>query len=176
MLPLLRVIVPAFLVLAAVGVLFGDGSPLSLAADLGYSQEDACRIIQDAGPDAVRRLEETGFPRPTDYPVERYRLSQARTGEAKAIIEIDWGTNHARCLPLDPATPVTVSVDMNDRAYRDLVEELRSVVTTGQHSGDWPKYVRVLLYTSIQLPEGGSEWAYKARLAKWAAGQAGGPQ
>lgn len=168
--PLLRVIVPAFLLLAFAGIVFGDGSPLSLATDVGVTDEDACSAIRTTGPLAVERLESTNFPHATPNDVEVYELQHARTNEVKARIIVDWVNNNAACQDLTTPTPAgAVVVRMNDATYASFTSELRHVILTGETSDSWGNYLRILTYTQI---DGAKDW-YKMDLAKWAAGIAG---
>lgn len=169
-----KLVIVAFFGLCVIGALFADGAPLSLATDVGVTDEDACSAVQTAGPEAIQRLEASGFPHPTSDHIETYRLTLTSTREVKAIVQIDWANNFAHCLPISTETPFTVSIDMQEKAYSRLVQELRSVLETGEGTGKWGNYGTIIQFTDVTLPDGSSNWKYRASLAWWAAGFAKG--
>ena len=154
-------------------ILLGPATPLSLATDVGYTDEDVCQAVDAQGSAAIHRLEETLFPHATDRPVEVYRL--LREGEPMAAVRIDWRARTATCLPLDEPMPATVDIAMSKDAYGVLVRELRSVIITGGFaSPSIASMVRIAWGTSTTVHTSEDEGAsYKWALAKWAAGVIG---
>lgn len=157
---------------AAFGLYMSNATPptASLAGDVGVADVDACAAVREHALWVVPNLDASGFPHATTDPVEHYRLTRA--GEVEAFVAIDWVNRNAYCLPLDPATPYTVSFDMTTRAYNALATELANVITTGHLSDQ--KVVNgfhVSTGTAVTRPDGTDDWDYKVTLGKWAAGK-----
>lgn len=170
--PLLRVLVPGLVIVGAIVLLSASSSQLSLATDVGKTDDATCRdIAGQHGADAVARLEQSGFPHATGGTQEVYRLS--RDGTPEALVGIDWAQGVASCVPLDYAGPIAANLDMTPKAYGALVGELRSVIVLGHLTA--PSVANGwALYWGSHVHADGRDWtgdmAYKGALAKWAAG------
>lgn len=153
------------------GILVGGWGPMSLATDVGLTDEEVCSAVQTEGHHAVRRLKESGFPKASTSPVEIYRLT--REGTPEAAVRIDWQNMVAECMPLTYTGPVTADLQMSNGAYRVVVGELRSILTTGTTSGGvLGDQIAVWWGTSIHIPENEAYGpTYKTTVAKWAAGR-----
>lgn len=145
-------------------------APMSLATDLGYTDEDACAIIEARGATGIQRLKASGFPRPTTGDVEVYRLT--RDDAPQLVLRIDWMHEHAQCLPHSYTPKPTVNVDLSERAYNALVGELTRVINgeglSGNGIGNW---LALWWGTDITIPNHpDSSAAYKRDVTLWAAG------
>lgn len=174
----LRQWIPALALLLLVALVFSPASvlPASLATDAGLTDQDVCASVVTAGPHAVDRLEQSGFPRATTGSVEIYRLARHAGGDAwttEAQVEIDWAARTARCLPADYAGPADVTFQLKPRAYDALVAELRHVLETGEPSGHvFGNWLVITLWTDVSIHNNEAYApAYERTLAKWAAGR-----
>lgn len=168
-------LVLVLLVVAAIGITI-SGAPLSLATDIGVTDQDICDALDKDGAHAVQRLQHTGFPHASLDDVERYRLT--RSGTPEAAIEIDWKAGTATCLPNTYNGPVTAELQLSERAYRVAVGELIHVVQTGDLAkGGWGNRLALLFGSDISIPGNPDyEPTYKRTLAQWAAGQLAGTE
>lgn len=170
--PPLQTILPALAIVligaAAIGL---NAGPLSLATDVGHTDEDVCQAVTDHAAYSLDRLDATGFPRASTSTREIYQLT--RNGEVEARILIDWGARTAECLPLDGESAHTASLDMTGGAYQTLVDALKHVLATGEaptEAGFW-KAVGLWWGTSVSIPENPDYApAYTQKVYKWAAG------
>lgn len=168
-----RAILPVVAIVLVAGVVLGVAPwPLSLATDVGLTDETVCTAVDQSGPRAITRLQETGFPHASTSSVEVYRMTVAG-GEVKAMVRLDWASGTASCLPLDAATPYTASLDLEPRAYHAVVQEIRSVLVDGEApSTSLADKWAIITGTSISIP--GNE-AYESKYEKqalaWAAGE-----
>lgn len=164
----ISVVVPALAIVLVVGLMLGATGGLSLAEDLGHTDEEVCAVLAQDGPAAVERLIESGFPHASLASSEVYALDQ--DGVREAILRVDWDAGTATCLPLDSRVEPTAVIEMKPSAYRALVGELALVLETGELSGSW-NYLGIILGSKISIPDNEAyESKYRREVAKWATG------
>lgn len=158
---------------------------LSLAGDVGLTDQSVCDVLEAQGTRAIQRLNASGFPHPTSGHVELYRLLKDNATQAQ--IRIDWQAGEASCLPTSYDGPVDAALQMKPGAYDTLVKELRDVLQSGQVDLSAGAGASLLGGTHVEIYHAddgravrGDWWdegVYKARLAAWAGGLVvtGGP-
>lgn len=140
---------------------------LSLATDVGITDQELCTLLDQHGRTAVQRLEASGFPHATKNQREVYRL--LNDGRTEAVLLVDWGQQRAECLPLTYAGVVDVEVRMTPKAYAAFVGEIRSVIREGSISLHPGNLLPVWVGTDVVIP-GGVGNLYELKAAAWAAG------
>lgn len=165
------------LALAAAALIILGGSTMSLATDLGYTDEGVEHACLRDCPRLVAALEATGFPHATTADRELYVL---RVGDdVKQVIAIDWKERDAAVVAGRDAVDFTqwgtlpeTTLTLSPGAYADLVTTLQGYAN-GEHGRGTTsvRLVALWLQTGITLDDGNTldELAYRGKITTWAA-------